>query len=88
MGYVPDGLTEAQWKALQAKERKKQQGLGASGTNRFQSRSMYSFMKDKEAGKVTNLCAGGARGTFLFVREGRMVTGFPPSVGSRSTRRR
>jgi len=37
MGYVPDGLTAEEYKKIKERE-KAQKNLGASGTNRFQSR--------------------------------------------------
>lgn len=43
VGYVPDGLTPEQYKQIKAKEAAKEKNLGKSGTNRFQSRSMYAF---------------------------------------------
>jgi len=55
MGYVPDGLSKEQYEKIKAKERAQQANLGATGTNRFQSRSMYAFMKAMEKGEATHL---------------------------------
>ncbi|KAG8466676.1 hypothetical protein KFE25_008055 [Diacronema lutheri] len=54
MGYVPDGLTAEEYKKIKERE-KAQKNLGASGTNRFQSRSMYAFQKALESGEAAHL---------------------------------
>lgn len=41
MGYVPDGMTAEQYAQIKAKEAAKK-NLGATGTNRFQSRRYAS----------------------------------------------
>jgi hypothetical protein len=48
MEYIPDGLSKAQWKALQKKEAedlKKKGNMGVMGTNRFKSRSFEAWQK-------------------------------------------
>lgn len=57
MGYVPDGMTQEQYKKLKEKERQEQakKKLGAFGIQTFKSRSLQSFQKDLEAGKAGHL---------------------------------
>lgn len=47
MKYVPDGLTKAQWDAIQKKEEeeKKKRANGLMGTARFKSRSFEAWQK-------------------------------------------
>lgn len=56
-GYVPDGFTPAQWKALQEKEAKKKQSktLGKLGPKGFKSRSFQSFHEALERGEAGHL---------------------------------
>ncbi|KAJ8600450.1 hypothetical protein CTAYLR_001436 [Chrysophaeum taylorii] len=57
MGYVPDGLSKAQWEKLKkdeaAKRAKKEFGKG--GTRGFESRSMMSFVAALEKGEAKHL---------------------------------
>lgn len=39
MVYIPDGLTAAEWKKIQAEEKAKKENLGKLGPSRFKSRS-------------------------------------------------
>eukprot|EP00522_Entomoneis_paludosa_P014470 CAMPEP_0172438940 /NCGR_PEP_ID=MMETSP1065-20121228/61_1 /TAXON_ID=265537 /ORGANISM="Amphiprora paludosa, Strain CCMP125" /LENGTH=178 /DNA_ID=CAMNT_0013187539 /DNA_START=149 /DNA_END=685 /DNA_ORIENTATION=- len=57
MGYVPDGMSAAQWKQIQAKEKatKAKKKFGAVGPQSFQSRSLQSFQTDMEQGKTGHL---------------------------------
>ena len=50
--YVPDGLSAAQWKEMQAKEKKAKEGknFGAGGARGFKSRSFNSFVEAMEKG--------------------------------------
>mmetsp|Transcript_3801 Transcript_3801/g.11796 ORF Transcript_3801/g.11796 Transcript_3801/m.11796 type:complete len:81 (-) Transcript_3801:10-252(-) len=45
--YVPDGLTPAQWAAMQKKEKeqKAKKNFGQAGARGFKSRSMQSFVE-------------------------------------------
>ena len=54
---VPDGMSAAQWKALQAKEKKEREkkDFGAGGARGFKSRSMQSFMLAYEKGEAQHL---------------------------------
>lgn len=46
MGYVPEGLTKAQWDAIQKKEKEEKAAKKAAfGTTRFQSRSFEAWHK-------------------------------------------
>jgi hypothetical protein len=47
MAYIPDGLTKAQWEAIQKKEEeeKKKKANGTLGTARFKSRSFEAWQK-------------------------------------------
>ena len=53
-GYVPSGMSPEQYKKLKEKEKKSKSNkdFGRYGPNSFQSRSMQSFQKDLEKGKV------------------------------------
>mmetsp|Transcript_713 Transcript_713/g.1875 ORF Transcript_713/g.1875 Transcript_713/m.1875 type:complete len:231 (+) Transcript_713:29-721(+) len=55
MAYVPDGLTPEQYKKIKDKEAANSKNLGSTGTNRFQSRSMYAFQKALESGTAAHL---------------------------------
>ena len=57
MGYVPDGMTPAQWKKVQEEEKAKnsKKNFGAFGPQTFKSRSLQSFQKDLEKGKADHL---------------------------------
>ena len=57
MGYVPDGMTEAQWKKMKEQEQaeKSKKNFGAFGPQTFKSRSLMSFQKDLEEGKAAHL---------------------------------
>ncbi|KAJ8602455.1 hypothetical protein CTAYLR_001285 [Chrysophaeum taylorii] len=57
MGYVPDGLTKAQYDKLRADEAAKRakKDFGAGGARGFKSRSMQSFMQALEKGEATHL---------------------------------
>lgn len=57
MGYVPDGMTEQQWKKMKEQEEaeKAKKNFGAFGPQTFKSRSLKSFQKDLEAGKASHL---------------------------------
>lgn len=57
VGYVPDGMTPAQWKKYQEAERKQkaQKNFGALGPQSFKSRSLQSFQTDLEKGKASHL---------------------------------
>ena len=52
-GYVPDGLTEKEWKNIKNAENEaiKKKNFAKTGTNGFKSRSFKSFQKDLENGK-------------------------------------
>lgn len=55
-GYVPDGMTAAQYKAFKEKEAKKnQRNLGAMGPKGFKSRSFQSFQEALERGEAGHL---------------------------------
>lgn len=55
-GYVPDGLTPEQYKALKEKDAKKnQKNLGAMGPKGFKSRSFQSFQEALERGEAGHL---------------------------------
>jgi urocanate hydratase len=43
-GYLPDGMTQKQWDALQKAEKEKK-NKGASGTTKFRSRSFEAWQK-------------------------------------------
>ena len=51
MGYIPDGLSKAEWEALKKKE-KNTKNLGASGPRGYKSRSFQSFLEAKERGEA------------------------------------
>jgi len=57
MGYVPDGMTPAQYKALKDKEAAdmKKKNFGAGGARGFKSRSMTSFQHALERGEAKHL---------------------------------
>lgn len=57
VGYIPDGMTPHQWHEMQRQERKsqKKKNFGAFGPQSFQSRSLQSFQKDLQDGKVRHL---------------------------------
>ena len=52
MGYVPDGLSENEWKKIKEKEYKenKNKNYSKNGLNGFKSRSLKSFQTDLEKG--------------------------------------
>ena len=52
-GYVPDGLTEKEWKNIKNTENEaiKKKNFAKTGTTGFKSRSFKSFQKDLENGK-------------------------------------
>ena len=56
-GYVPDGLTEAQYAALKTREaaQRSKKDFGRGGSRGFESRSMASFVKALEAGEAKHL---------------------------------
>jgi hypothetical protein len=56
-GYVPDGMTPAQYAKLKQKEEldKKQKKFGAFGPQSFQSRSLQAFQQDLESGRTGHL---------------------------------
>lgn len=56
-GYVPDGFTAKEWKALKEKEAKEKQArnLGRLGPNGFKSRSFQSFHEALERGEAKHL---------------------------------
>ena len=56
-GYIPDGVTQAQWDAMKKKDAARDGKLGANGPRGFKSRSMDSFVKALEAGEATHLMA-------------------------------
>ncbi|CAM9282613.1 unnamed protein product [Chrysoparadoxa australica] len=45
MAYVPDGLSAAEWKKIQAKEKEAQKNLGKMGVTRFKSRSFAAWQE-------------------------------------------
>lgn len=45
MVYIPDGLTAAQWKKIQAEEKAKKENLGKLGPSRFKSRSFQAWQE-------------------------------------------
>merc|ERR1719198_615280 len=55
--YVPDGMSAAQWKAVQEKEKaaKAKKNFGRGGARGFKSRSMASWQEAYEAGEATHL---------------------------------
>lgn len=57
MGYVPDGLSPAEWERMKKAEREKNANLGRVGVDskRFKSRSMKSFMEALEKGEGGHL---------------------------------
>lgn len=57
LGYVPDGLSESEWKKLQSKEssEKSKKKFSAYGPITFKSRSLQAFQKDLEQGKANHL---------------------------------
>lgn len=57
VGYVPDGMTPAQWKKHQEEEKKKtaKKNFAALGPQSFKSRSLQSFQSDLEKGKASHL---------------------------------
>ena len=53
MGYVPDGISKAEYEAIKKKE-KNTKNLGASGVQKgYRSRSFSSFIEAKEKGEAT-----------------------------------
>eukprot|EP00629_Pelagomonadales_sp_RCC1024_P012602 CAMPEP_0119259494 /NCGR_PEP_ID=MMETSP1329-20130426/293_1 /TAXON_ID=114041 /ORGANISM="Genus nov. species nov., Strain RCC1024" /LENGTH=182 /DNA_ID=CAMNT_0007258879 /DNA_START=164 /DNA_END=709 /DNA_ORIENTATION=- len=56
-GYVPSGMTAAQWEAQKKKEQaaKAKKNFGAGGARGFESRSMNSFVKALENGEAKHL---------------------------------
>lgn len=57
MGYVPDGMTPAQWKKYQEEEKRKlkSKNFAATGPQSFKSRSLQAFQTDLEKGKADHL---------------------------------
>lgn len=57
VGYVPDGMTPEQYKALKAKEKAEnsKKNFGAGGARGFKSRSMTSFQLALERGEAKHL---------------------------------
>lgn len=57
VGYVPDGMTPAQWKKYQEEEKKNtaNKNFAALGPQSFKSRSLQSFQTDLEKGKTGHL---------------------------------
>lgn len=45
MVYIPDGLSQAEWKKIQAEEKKKKENLGRMGPSRFKSRSFQAWQE-------------------------------------------
>lgn len=45
MGYVPDGLTAADWKKMREEEKAKASNLGRVGVVRFKSRSFQAWQE-------------------------------------------
>lgn len=45
MVYIPDGLSPAEWKKIQAEEKKKKENLGRMGPSRFKSRSFQAWQE-------------------------------------------
>ena len=56
-GYVPDGLSAAEWEKMRAREsaEKKKKNFAAFGPQSFKSRSLQSFQKEMEQGKASHL---------------------------------
>jgi urocanate hydratase len=44
-GYLPDGMTQKQWDAIQKAEKEQKTKKGASGTTKFRSRSFEAWQK-------------------------------------------
>jgi len=55
MGYVPDGLTEAQYREIKKKEAEQLKNLGKVGTTKFKSRSFQAFQESLERGEAGHL---------------------------------
>jgi len=57
--YVPSGMSAAEWKKIQEKEKKQRTGknFGAGGARGFKSRSFNSFVDAMERGEATHLFA-------------------------------
>ena len=57
--YVPSGMSAAEWKKIQDKEKKQRTGknFGAGGARGFKSRSFNSFVDAMERGEATHLFA-------------------------------
>lgn len=45
MVYIPDGLSAAEWRKIQAEEKQKQNSLGRVGPSRFKSRSFQAWQE-------------------------------------------
>lgn len=45
MVYIPDGLSPAEWKKIQAEEKQKKENLGRMGPSRFKSRSFQAWQE-------------------------------------------
>lgn len=45
MVYIPDGLSPAEWKKIQADEKAKKENLGRMGPSRFKSRSFQAWQE-------------------------------------------
>lgn len=54
-GYVPDGLTAAEYKKIKEKEAAKSKNLGKMGPRGFKSRSFQSFQEALERGEAAHL---------------------------------
>lgn len=50
-GYVPDGMSKAQYEALKKKE-KNTKNLGVTGPRGYRSRSFASFLEAKDKGET------------------------------------
>lgn len=55
--YIPSGMSAAEWKKIQDKEKVKKTNLGAGGARGFKSRSFNSFVDAMERGEATHLFA-------------------------------
>ena len=51
-GYVPDGLTEEEWKEIKSKKSQRKMRFEGTSGMKFRSRSFYEFNKGREEGKL------------------------------------
>ena len=51
-GYVPDGLTEEEWKEIKSKKSQRKMKFDGTSGMKFRSRSFYEFNKGREEGKL------------------------------------